>query len=321
MSNPIQTELLSSTAPAPAEVRGHNRPPSLLSADDLIESFGKPYRPAKDGQPEQEEQPGKYLDLQKEVDRLLATIGGRIEGIPAIPTVIETDADNGRIAEAMEDLRRTHKNIETARTAEKAPYLAAERAIDNYHGAMRERIEKTRDILQKRGDIYTAKKAEEARAQRALEARRAAEEAARIAAAEQEERKRQEEAAAAAERARKPENIAAHTATAETARTNAAMFEVDKMQAISAAENALASAKAGTASIVRTRHESGHMSTGKDVGYVEIEDIDQIPLDVIRAFLKPEHIESAVKAWAKQQDYKKPLAGCKIGKRAKADYR
>lgn len=281
---------------------GDNRPPALLpkllDADDLLLQLGIEHQPTADN-----------------VTKLLAEI--RDEA----PAVVETDADNGIVAAFMERLRSTIKHIETNRVGEKAPYLKAERACDQYFSGMGDRLAKARDILQARGDKYTARKVAEERAERnriAAAAAKAADDARR------ETARLAQEAAdklAAAERARKPENVAKLTTAAETVGAQASMAQVDEMIANSAAENANLATMAKSADIARTRHETGHMSTAKQVPVVKIVDTALLDLNTLRPFIKEDELLKALKAWAKVTGYKKEMDGAIIGMRDAGDYR
>lgn len=316
------TELESAAAATATPGIGHNNPAEtvaaeydlLLKADPLLDTF-------------QREGDGKYLETAAEVQNLLLKIGGQVEGVAGVPKVIETDAENGLIAAYMTDLRTSTKSIEAYHKTEKAPYLAAGRAIDNYFGAFLAKIAKTQEILQARGNDYTRRKVAQARAEAEAAAKAERERLAEIAAAAQRERDAALEAAAAAARARKPENIERLETAAVTATQNAQVLAIDQMVQEQKAEEARNATLASTASLARTRFESGHMATGKQVGYVEITDIEQIDLNVLRQFIKPDAILSALKGYGKFHNHKVPaidaprLRGAIIEMRDAADYR
>lgn len=301
---------------------GHNNPAEtvaaeydlLLKAQPLLETYSRDIT-------------GKYLTMAADVATLLGKIAGRAEGTEGVPLKIETDTENGRIAAFMEDLRKTGKAIQAYRVAEKAPYLEAERAVDGYFNSFADRVAKTQEILQARGDDYTRRKAAHARAeaQRVADAERAR--LADIAAAAQRERDTALAAAAAAARARKPENIEALETKAVTATQNAAVLQIDEMVQAQAAEEAQAKTLTSTADLTRTRFETGHMATGKQVGFVEIRDIDKIDLNLLRPYLNTDHVLAALKKYAKQFKHAVPekdakgMEGATIELRDAADYR
>lgn len=289
---------------------GHNTPPGLMTAEELVAHFF-----GANGEP------GIYNDLDNEITSLLRAIGGRDPSATPAPARVETDADNGIIASYMGRLRTTLKNTTAFRAKEKAPYLKAERFIDNSFGELEARLEKTRDILQARGDDYTARKAAEERVRRNREAAAAAE-AERAAAAEA-ERLRQEAAAtaAAAERARKPENIEKLEQKAEGLDTQAALAQVDHMMATGKADTAMVAAAQPTAEIVRTRFAAGNMATGKQVPFVQITDDTKLDMAKLWPHLPLDAKEKALKAWAKSTGHKIKMDGAIIEMRDKADYR
>lgn len=295
-----------STIPFDQAGIGHNKPPQdlLLQAEDLVIRLG-------DG----------YAAQQAEVTALLSDIGGRTEGVIGAPEVVETDADNGIVAAFMERLRTSVKIIETLRVREKAPYLKAERAIDQYFGGMLDRLTKTQGILQARGNRYVAWKAEEERRRRIREAEEAAEKARQEREAAELAARQQAELEAAAARARKPENIERLESEAAQKAVEADTRDVGAMVATDTARQAATAAAASTADLVRTRYDSGHMGTGKQVGYVEIDDYALIDLNQLRPYFKQADILKALGAWAKTQDYKCTMPGARIGKRDEAAYR
>lgn len=295
---------------AAGSVMGHNSPPGLLDADALTLKLNGT-----------EDQPGLTAKMDEELTRLLAEIGGRVDGIPGVPAVIETAKDNGLIAGYMARLRESSKVFDRSHDLEKAPYLAAGRVVDNHYKTRTDKIDKTKEILQKRGDAYTARLVAEERQRRQKELADAAE-AERLAAAERQRLLNEAAAAAAAaERARKPENVAKHEERAEIATIKAASAEIDHMMATSEADNAALRAAAPSAAIARTRHESGNLSTAQQVGYCEI--IDKTKLDFARLlpFIREDVLLAALKACAKIEGHKVPMDGAIIEMRDKASYR
>lgn len=263
----------------------------------------------------------RYQDRQNEVSDLLANIGGRTEGIEGAPAKIEDEAGNGIIAAYMEKLRTSTKIIEALRVNEKAPYLKAERFIDQYFNGMLDRLEKTQTILQARGNDYTTRKAQAERLRLAREAQEAAEKARKEAAVAAQAAADAAELEAKANRARKPENVEKlEQQTAE----KIAEADVLAAQALAARDNAAAAATqaaASTADLTRTRFGTGHMATGKQVGYVEITDLEKIDLNKLRPYLKVAVIQAALNALAEQHDFNIKIEGANVGKRDAAVYR
>lgn len=285
---------------APARI-GDNLPPepiSLRTAEDLLAYMES-----------------QYSKLSTDTTDLLRDIRDNA------PTVIETDADNGIVAAYMEKLRSTIKTADSHREAEKAPYLRAERAAQQFFAAMTDRLTKARAILQERGNDFTRRKVAAERAERERIAREAVAEARRK--AQEEARLAQEAAdtAAAAERARKQENIDRLTAEAEVKGAKASIAAVDTLIATSQAESAAIRAAVPSAAIARTRHDSGHLSTAKQVPHVEIVDDSLLDMKALWPFIKADVKLAALKAWAKNYNHEKGMEGAIIEMRDQADYR
>lgn len=295
---------------------GHNQPPpdTLLKADDLLQTF------TRDGD-------GKYLTMAADVATLLAKIRGEVEGVAGVPKVIETDTENGLIAAFMEDLRQIDKTVDTSRVGEKAEYLKTIRMIDGYFGSLAERIGKTKEVLQARGNDYTRRKAAQARAEAQRLANIENQRLADIAAALERQQNAATEAAAAAARARKPANIDAHTVAAETAANNAAVLQIDEMVQAQKAEEASAATLASTAALTRTKFVSGHMASGRETLHVEIEDIEKVDLNLLRSWIKADIVLAALKKYAANNGNKIPaihadrMTGAIVELRDNAHYR
>ncbi len=293
----------------PRGLIGDNLPADmLLSADDLLAKFNNP-------------DTGLYLGLSASVTTLLAEINGKVDGVAGVPVKIETETENGIVAAFMERLRSTIKTANNHHDVEKAPYLKAGRTVDQFFSGMTDRLEKAREILQKRGNDYTARKVAEERAERERVARIERDRLAAVAEEERKAREQAEELAAAALRARKPENIAKLETAAAQSHVAAQTLQVDTMIAQQTAENAINATKASSASIARTRFESGHLATAKQVPYIEITDKTKLDFLALLPYIKESVLLSAVTAYARATEYQKPMAGAIIERRDAADYR
>ena len=93
------------------------------------------------------------------------------------------------------------------------------------------------------------------------------------------------------------------------------------MIATSEADNAALRAAAPSAAIARTRHESGNLSTAKQVGYCEITDKTKLDFARLLPHLKEEWLLSALKKCAAIEGYKLPMNGAVIEMRDAANYR
>lgn len=292
---------MAAAAENPKAIIGDNYPPepiTLRTADDLLAHLTT-----------------FYVGLSADTASLLADIRSNA------PATVETESDNGIIAAYMERLRSTIKTADNHREHEKAPYLKAERTAQQFFASMTDRLGKARDILQARGNDYTRRKVAAERAERERIARETAEEARRKAAEERRLAQEAADLAAAAARARKPENIEKLEDAAQITGAAAAIAQVDTLIANGTAENAMLAAAASSADIARTRHETGHLSTAKQVPHVEITDSVLLDSAALWPFIKEDEKLRALKSWAKIHSHKKPMAGAVIEMRDDADYR
>lgn len=220
----------------------------------------------------------KYFELSDAVQTLLIDAA-------KLPEKIADKADLGTVSRVVLKLRDTAKTAESAREAEKAPYLRGGQAVDAFFKALGVQLDKTSIILNRRVNDYQ-------------QAQLAAERAARL--AEQREAERvAEEARQKAERARKAE-------IKEAAQVQASLTE-------RRAEEAREAALATPAGMVRERFADGPLVTMKTVKVVKIVDIKSIPLEELRPYLRPSAIEDAVKAWAKATEYSAEMKGVWCG--------
>lgn len=238
---------------------------------------------------------------------------------------ITVSARAGIFATMIKRLRDTTSRAEAYRIKEKEPYLRGEQAVDSLFFEFIEQVARRNkggkngiaDDLQEEVDAYTQRVLAAERAER----KRLADEAEAVAAGlrreEDARRKAADDAAAAAARARKPENIAHHIQVAEVneAAANDALLQQRAADQIS--DRLAAAQYVKPAEMVRTRFEGGAMITAKQEPYVTILDASKIPLDLLRPYLKPSHIEQAVNAWARATEYKGTLPGVQAGHRDK----
>lgn len=231
----------------------------------------------------------KHADLAKRID----AIAKRAD---AAPRSIKTDADLDAIGRIVVDARDLAKEAETARTAEKEPHLRASREIDAYFKVSTDRLGRISDFFRKIADDHARAKAAEARAKAEKAAREAAEEA-----------ERQADIARRAEEAGRVKTAEKHEAKAELASEQA--FQAQQVAAAPAAD------------LVRHRTGSGVVSSARTEWAFEIVKIGDVPLDLIRPFIKPEHIEQAVRAFVRINKNSVPLAGVRIFEDVKSTFR
>lgn len=200
-----------------------------------------------------------------------------------LPTEILDESERHRFADAISRMQKTAKSIESARTAEKAPYLASERAVDGFfHNISRKLTEVMTDLNQCLTD-YLNKLRDQERARaaaEAAEARRRAQEAEKEAEAA---RARAREEQRASERRRADAEAAERTAEADRHTINAM-----------AAEEAV---RAKPAEVVRARSETGKASTLRTTWKGEIIDIDELDIERLKPFFTKPQLEQALRAY------------------------
>lgn len=231
----------------------------------------------------------KYVPLAKSVEAIA-------ERANSAPRKISSDADLSVIGKLVVDARDVFKQAEKARETEKEPYLTGGKEVDAFFSIFKERLKRI-------GDVFNAIADDHARAV-AAEARRKAEEEARIARAEAE---RQAEIARRAEEANRPKTADKHDARAAEAEHRA--------------EQAEAVASAPAADLVRNRLDTSVLSTARTEWAFEITDYSAIPLDVLRPYLKREHVEQALRAFVKINRDATPVKGVRIFADTRAAFR
>jgi hypothetical protein len=182
------------------------------------------------------------------------------------------------------ELRSAIAEAESHRIKEKDAYLRGGQAVDGYFAGWKEKMTKAMHGVSRLVDGYQQAKLAAERTARRIEADRLAKQA--------------EEDRLAAERARKPERIVEKTTQANIT--------------TQAARDAVEAAQATPAAMTRERTDGGQLVTMRQVGYVDILDYDQLPLDVLRPYIAQDALLKAVRAYAKLTGYKKGLPGATI---------
>lgn len=186
------------------------------------------------------------------------------------------------------------KHADAERAKEKAPYLRACREVDSFFATPIERATQIRAAMVNRVTAFNIAKAARERAARM--------EAERIARDEAEALRKEAEKAAAA------------------GRVEDAMADIeDARRAEAQAREAAAHAAAPAADLTRTRSEAGTLVTTRTEWTFEIDDIDAVPLDKLRPYIKRDVIEQAVRAFIKQGH--RQLHGVRIFQREVAQFR
>lgn len=263
--------------------------------------------------------------LGEEFGRFPKQVTELLDEARAIPKVIENDADMGKAAAVAKRLRDLTKEIESTHAAEKAPYLRSGQSCDSFFFTLWDkcvRRSKTSnpgaaDILQARVDEWTQKKWRAEQAKRDEEARKAREEADVRRKAEEAAQRKAEEDRLAAERARKPETAAAKGAVADLAEANASAARVEADLAADRAQQAHIDSLAKPADMVRTRTDSGALVTMGREGFALITDETLLDKDILWPFISEKEKEKALRSWAKNTGFNKPMEGAEIGFRNK----
>ncbi len=229
----------------------------------------------------------QYADLASRVDAIASRAN-------TAPRAIKSDADLNTIGTLIRDTRLLAKEADQSRTAEKAPHLQAGRDVDAFFKAHGDRLDRIASTFQKIADDHARAVAAEARRKAEEEARKAREEA-----------ERQAEIARRAEEANR-----IRTADKHEARAEAALAQAEQAEAVAAAP---------AADLIRSRMESGVLSTATTTMAFEITDYDAIPLNSIRAYFKRDAVEAALRMAIKMGV--RELQGVRIYEDVKASFR
>ena len=221
---------------------------------------------------------------------------------------VEVDAAVGRIARAPKkvadakafaavgqlavDMRPLAKRIERMRNEEQEPIREATKAINQFFGALADKLEAAFEPLQTMADSYTRRVA--------AEAKRAAE----------------DEAAALRQLAE------AERAKAAEATGKAAAKAEGKAEAAEAGAEALErQAGQGAAEAVRQRTTGGASASATQRWTFEITDYDKIDLRLLRPYLKREAIEAAIGSMVRVHKGATELKGVRVFEDVKARFR
>ena len=223
----------------------------------------------------------------------------------ALPVLVENSTDVADIAGIVVKLRDLAARSESHRKAEAEPYLRSKEAVDAFFfHRVKDPLDGKRKDLAHRLDIYKQRQLAEQRARReaeALAARKQQEELQRL----------REEKEAAARRARSAESAEQRQAEAKAAKIEA------ELAAIKAEETALATL-VKPARMVGERFESDERSgqvTMRKTPVVVINDMNELDLELLRPFMKEEHLLMALRQWAKVTGYQQTMPGATVALR------
>lgn len=293
----------------PRAVLGGNNPPisEILSMFAVDDNFSQTIA---------EHLKEKYATFFKDMEKVLGEAR-------ALPRPITTTEDRAKYPPIIKRIRDLKGKFESFHGQEKEPFLRGGQGVDQtMFGAIDKLARRAKNNKAGAGDILGAELTEydnrvlaEEQERRAEEARKAA---ATALAAEQERlaaEARAAELAAAAERARKPETQAVKQAAAEEAAQAVSAAKVEQTVAFQQAESAYINTLAKAADIMRDRGEDGTASTMAQVTYAEVEDVEKLDGALLWPFVSGAEKEKALRAWAKTTDFRKPMAGARVGRR------
>lgn len=243
-----------------------------------------------------------------------------------LPNPIEDDETKGRYASLIKRLRDTAKALDAIHSKEKTPYLRGGQAVDQFFFGLIDRLARrdkknkpgAADVLGQRLTDYDTKKLREEQERRRLESEEQARIAREAQAAADRKAAEAEEARLAAERAKKPETIAAKDAVAGVREQAAGAAKVEAEIATARAEDAHIATLAKPADLMRMRGDDGTLSTMATEPYAEIEDDSKLDMAKLWPFIALDAKEKALRAWAKTTGHTVQMPGAKIGKRPKS---
>jgi flagellar biosynthesis GTPase FlhF len=232
-----------------------------------------------------------YAELLRDIEDALGQGG-------MLPHTVEGPEDVAAVSSHAVKLRDLKARAEAARVAEKEPHLRAGEVVDAFFKTPQEKLEGLRRVLSSSVDAYKQAQLRAERERREAEAREARRR-------EDEARKAREEAEAAARRARSPERKEQHEQDAAFART-------EETVAAEQRERATVETMVKPAEMVRERFEGRERSgvvTMRKTPVVYIEDSSLLDLELLRPFIREEHLLTALKAWAKATNYAQKMPG------------
>jgi hypothetical protein len=244
----------------------------------------------------------------------------------SIPISVET---KGKVTSLIKRVRDLASRINGLRELEKMPHYRRGQGTDQFFFglidllAKRDRKAKDGfgDVLQRALDDLDNRLLLEEQARRRAIAEAAQREADRLAAEEREKARVAEETRLAAERARKPETIAAKEAVADQAQAEAVDAQIGATIAEGKAEDAYVATLARPADLMRTRGDDGTLSTMAREGYAEVVDAAKLDRDELWPFISLDAKEKALRQWARNTGHTKQMTGAAIGFRNKSRVR
>jgi hypothetical protein len=265
--------------------------------------------------------------LQGEYASLAVTVNGLVDSAEAITEV--TAETKPVVVDLIKNIRDAKTRIEGLHGLEKQPYLRQGQGVDQFFFGLWDRLirrdKKNRPGAADRLGAMLTEYDVRVLAEENERRRKHAEEAARIEAArlkaQQEAERLAEEARLKAERARTEATTAAKRKEAEEAERLAAEARVNATVATAKAEETHVATLSRPADIMRTRTDTGTLSTMQQETYAEIENPGLLDMAKLWGFVPFEAKQKALNAWARSTDWREPMAGAKVGRRPKSTVR
>jgi hypothetical protein len=265
--------------------------------------------------------------LQDEYAVLAITVADLVDSADAITEV--TAETKPVVVDLIKNIRDAKTRVEGLHGLEKQPFLRRGQGVDNFFFGLWDRLikrdKKNRDGAADRlGKLLTEYDIRMLAIEQERR-RKEAEEAARIEAgrlkAQQEAERLAEEARQKAERARTAATTAAKEQAAREAEEAASAARVAATVATAKAEEAHVATLSRPADIMRTRTDTGTLSTMQQETFAEIEKAELLDVMKLWPYIKFEAKQTALNQWAKSTDFREQMAGAKIGRRPKSQVR
>lgn len=268
----------------------------------------------------------EYAATVADVEKLLKQAADLVAEVRASGTgKVEDDATSLRLSKVYKDIGDKSDSLKAYHDLEKQPFLRGGQGVDNFFFGWMEKLARRKptdkagaaDILYAFVDDFTQRKLAIEQAKRDEDERKAREVAQEAQRAREAEEQRQRDAVAAAARARKPETVAAHQAIADEASGRAAVAAIQENTAREQLTEAQIAATAKPADLVRSRSDEGVLtSMGRD-NVATMIDASKLDPVALWPFVKDQHKQMALTAWAKITQFKKPMDGALITQKNK----
>lgn len=234
-------------------------------------------RPPADADPLRERLTEDHADLLKRRDELLAAS-------ERVPATVNNEETAKKVGDFIKQIGAAVKNADTARVAEKEPYLSGGRTVDGFFKVLiTDPLAKAKRDIEDRLNQYLRKKTAEERQRREAEKRQRREEADRLA------REAREQA----------DKLISESLDSEAALNAAVDAEEVAQQAQADAEVAAKTASANAAEMSRTRGNYGSLASLRT--YWDFRDIyrEKLNLEELRSHLPLDALEKAVRSYIK----------------------